>query len=214
MGRGIADRGAGAAGGSGGAGRAVGRSGDAWADRGAVSPRGDRGAAGGVDRWASDDRDGDVCQVDGAQAALSVGVSVVGGGGVGLDSSAAVLQDLAVGAGAGRVDGPQAHPADRAGDGERDDARVDRCGDSLQAVPAAGGQDRFDGDRGGRALPDRRGFGGARREGARAGRPQAREAGQGAEAAGAGSLQGGGSHVAGGDPHDPAPQRGRRSPRC
>jgi hypothetical protein len=33
------------------------------------------------------------------------GVSVVGGGGVGLDSSAQVLSDLAVGAGAGRVDG-------------------------------------------------------------------------------------------------------------
>src|SRR5664279_1431259 len=106
VGRGVAGRGQGVAGGSGGAGPAVGRSGDAGADRGAVSPRGDRGAAGGVDRWASDDRDGDVCQVDGAQGALPVGVSVVGGGGVGLDSSAAVLPDQLVGAGAGRVDGP------------------------------------------------------------------------------------------------------------
>ena len=77
-----------------------------------------------------------------------------------------------------------------------------------QAVPAAGGEDRFDGDRGGREVPDRLGPGGARREGARAGRPQAREAGEGAEAAGAGSLAVDGSHAAGGDPHDPSPLGG------
>ena len=35
----------------------------------------------------------------------------------------------AVGAGSGRFDCPEAHPADRAGDGERDHARVDRAGD-------------------------------------------------------------------------------------
>ena len=57
--------------------------------------------------------------VDGAQAALPVGVPDVGGGGVGLDSSAAVLPDLADRAGAGRVDGAQADPADRRGDGRR-----------------------------------------------------------------------------------------------
>ena len=68
-------------------------------------------------------------------------------------------------------------------------------------------QDRFDGDRGGREVPDRRGSGGARGQGARAGRPQAREAGRGAEAAGAGSLAVDGSHAAGGDAHDPAPLR-------
>ena len=78
----------------------------------------------------------------------------------------------------------------------------------------AGGEDRFDGDRGGREVPDRFGVGGARREGARAGRPQAREPGQGTEAAGAGSLAVDGSHVAGGDPHDPSPLRARRRPRC
>ena len=68
----------------------------------------------GVDGGPADDRDGDLRAVDGAQAALSVGVSDVGGGGVGLDSSAPVLSDLADRAGAGRVDGAQADPADRA----------------------------------------------------------------------------------------------------
>ena len=81
-----------------------------------------------IDRGSSDDRARDVRQVDGAQAALSVGVPVVGGGGVGLDSSAQVLPDLALRAGAGRVDGPQADPADRRGDGVGDNTRVDRGG--------------------------------------------------------------------------------------
>jgi hypothetical protein len=47
------------------------------------------------------------------------GVPVVGRGGVGFDSPAQVLQDLALRAGAGRVDGPQADPADRCGDVSR-----------------------------------------------------------------------------------------------
>ena len=42
-------------------------------DRGAVPPRGDRGAAGGVDRRAADDRDGDLRQVDGAQGSATGG---------------------------------------------------------------------------------------------------------------------------------------------
>ena len=65
----------------------------------------------------------------------------------------------AVRAGAGRVDGAQAHPADRRGDGGGDDARVDREGDAGEAVSAAGGADRLDGDRGGCEVPDRRGAG-------------------------------------------------------
>ncbi len=48
----------------------------------------------GVDRRAPDDRDGDLYPVDGAQGALPLGVSVGGGGGVGLDSLAPVLPDL------------------------------------------------------------------------------------------------------------------------
>ena len=56
-------------------------------------------AGGGVDGWSSDDRDGDVHSVDGAQGALSVGVSDAGGGGLGFDSLAAVLPDLACGSG-------------------------------------------------------------------------------------------------------------------
>ena len=93
-----------------------------------------------------------------------------------------------VGAGAGRVDGAEADPAGRGGDGERADACVDRGGDSLEAVPAAGGQDRLDGDRGGRALPDRRGPRLARGEGARARGPQAGGLVKETTAAGAGSL--------------------------
>ena len=50
------------------------RSGVVGADRGALAARGAGDAAGGVDRWAADDRDGDLRAVDGAQAALSVGV--------------------------------------------------------------------------------------------------------------------------------------------
>ena len=80
-------------------------------------------APGGVDGWAADDRDGDVRAVDGLEAALPLGVGDAGGGGVGLDSSASVLPDRVVGAGAGRVDGQEADPADRAGDG----GRVDAC---------------------------------------------------------------------------------------
>ena len=112
------------------------------------------------------------------KAALSVGVPDAGGGGVGLDSSAPVLPDRVVGAGAGRVDGAQADPADRRGDGERADARVDRRGDAREAVPGAGGADRLDGDRGRREVSDRRGAGGARGAGARPGGPQARGAGR------------------------------------
>ncbi len=42
-----------------------------------------------------------------------------------------------------RVDGAQADPADRAGDGERADARFDREGDQGKAVSPAGGEDRL-----------------------------------------------------------------------
>src|ERR1700730_1575239 len=105
VGRRVADRGAAVAGGSGGVGCAVVRSRAAAADRGALAAGVPGDGPAGVDRGAPDDRDGDVRAVDGAQAAVPVGVSDVGGGGVGLDSSAPVLSDLARGAGAGRVDG-------------------------------------------------------------------------------------------------------------
>src|SRR5512143_24530 len=117
VGRGVAGRGAPAAGGVGGAGSAVVGSGAAGADRRALPARGRRAAARGVDGWAADDRDGDLRAADGAQAALSVGVSRTGGRGVGLDPFAALLPDLAERAGAGRVDGAQAHAATRCRDG-------------------------------------------------------------------------------------------------
>ena len=86
----------GAAGRSGGAGRVACRSGVARADRGALASGGCADAAGGVDRWAPDDRDGDLRPVDGPQAALPLGVQDACGGGVGLDSSAQVLSNLSL----------------------------------------------------------------------------------------------------------------------
>ena len=208
MGRVVAGRGEGVAGGSGGAGCVVGRPGVAAADRGALAA----GVAGdgpvGVDGGAADDRDGDLRAVDGAQAALPVGVSDAGGGGVGLDSSAPVLPDRLGRAGAGRVDGPQAHQAGRGRDGVADDARVDRQGDAGEAVSPAGGADRLDRDRGGREVPDRRGAGVERSQGVGAGGPQAREADRGEEGAGAGSLAGDGSAAQNDHSHDPAALRG------
>jgi hypothetical protein len=151
VGRGVADRGARVAGGSRGAGCAGVGSGAAGADRGALAARGRRDTAGGADGWAADDRDRDLRALDGAQAALSVGISDADGRGVGLDSPAALLSDRAVGAGARRVDDPQADRADRGRDGRRAHARVDRQGDARAALPRAGGADRLDGGRGRRA---------------------------------------------------------------
>ena len=115
-----------------------------------------------------------------------------------------------LGAGAGRVDGPEAHPADRGGDGVGADARVDREGDAGEAVSAAGGADRLDGDRGGCEVSDRRGVGLERGAGAGAGGAQARHADQGEEGAGAGSLAGDGSQAA--DDHADGPSSLRARP--
>ena len=207
MGRVVAGRGEGVARGSGGVGCAVGRPGVVVAVGGALAARVPGDGPVGVDGGASDDRAGDVRQVDGAQAALPVGVPDAGGGGVGLDSSAPVLPDQPGRAGAGRVDGPQAHQADRGRDGGGDDARVDRQGDAGEAVSAAGGADRLDRDRGGCALPDRRGVGLQRRARPGQGGPQACQADRGAEGAGAGSLPGDGSQAQNDHAHDPAALR-------
>src|SRR6266550_3200018 len=95
VGRRVAGRGEGAAGGSGGVGWVVVGSRVAVAAGGALAPgvRADRAC--GIDGGPSDDRAGDIRAIDGAQAALSVGVSDASGGGVGLDPSAAVLPDIA-----------------------------------------------------------------------------------------------------------------------
>ena len=183
--------------------RAAVRSGVVVAAGGALAARVPGDGPVGVDGGAPDDRAGDVRQVDGAQAALPVGVPDAGRGGVGLDSSASVLSDQPGRAGAGRVDGPQAHQADRRGDGVGDDARADRQGDAGEAVSAAGRADRLDRDRGGCEVPDRRGAGVERGAGAGARGPQARQADQGEEGAGAGSLAGDGSQAQNDHPHDP-----------
>ena len=188
VGRVVAGGGQGVAGRLGRAGSGAGRSGVDDGVVGALAPGGRGDWAVGAVRWAPDDRDGDLCAVDGSEGSVSVGVSGAGRGGVGLDSSAPVLPDLAMRAGARRVDGPQAHAADRLRDGERVDAHADRDGGAGEAVCAAGGQDRFDGDRGRREVPDRRGSRRARGQGARARGPQAGRASQGVQAAGAGSV--------------------------
>src|ERR1039458_3385723 len=108
---------------------------------------------------------------------------------------------------AGRIDGPQAHAADRPGDGVSAHARADREGDAGEAVSAAGGEGRLDGDRGGCEVPDRCGAGIGR--GARAGQggPQAGDVNPGEEGAGAGSLAGDGSQAQNDHPHDPSSLR-------
>src|ERR1035437_6359124 len=189
-----------AARGSGGAGSRVVRPAAAWADLGAVSAGVSGDGAVGVDRWAPEDRDGDLHPVDGAQGSLPVGVSVVGGGGVGLDSFAAVLSDLARGAGAGRVDGQKAHPADGPRDGVEHDSDVDLDRDARAALPAAGGPDRLDGGRGRHQVSDRFGAGVAWGAGAGARGSQTGPADRRAGAAGAWRPAGGGAGGAGGAP--------------
>jgi len=88
------------------------------------------------------------------QDALPVGISGSGRGGLGLDSSAAVLPHRVVRAGPGRVDGPQADAADWGGNRERSDACADHQGGQGEALPGAGGPDRLDGDRGRHQVPD------------------------------------------------------------
>jgi hypothetical protein len=214
VGRRVAGRGHGAAGGSGGVGCVVVRSGVVVADRGAVASgvRADRQV--GVDGGAPDDRDGELRAVDGAQGALSVGVSDVGGGGVGLDPSAAVLPDLVDRAGAGRVDAAAVDQADRVRDGGGDDTRADRCCGQAEALSCAGGADRLDGDRGRCEVSDRCGAGLERGQGAGSGGSQARRADRREAPAGAGSFALDGPQAAGGSPGRSAAGRGRQRPRC
>ncbi len=208
VGRRVALGGQGVARGSGGAGRGAVRSRVVVAVGGALAAGVSGHGPVGVDRWQADDRVGDLRAVDGAQAALSVGVQDAGGGGVRLDSSAPVLSDLADRAGAGRVDGAQARAADRCGDGGGVDARVDREGNAGEAVSGAGGEDRLDGDRSRCEVSDRHGAGLERCEAAGAGGRQARAADRREAAAGARPVAGDGSQAAGDHPDSPPALRG------
>src|ERR1700729_380226 len=96
VGRGVAGRSEGVAGGSGGVGCAAERSGAVGPDRVGLAARSARS-------WSPDDLDGHVRADDGDQAAHWLGVRDVDAGGIGLDSSAAVLSDRVGGAGPGRV---------------------------------------------------------------------------------------------------------------
>ena len=78
--------------------------------------------------WPADDRDGELCAVDGGQAALGLGLRDAGARGLGLAASAALLPDRARRAGAGRVDDAQARPPARSRDGRGADPRGDRQG--------------------------------------------------------------------------------------
>jgi hypothetical protein len=103
-------------------------------------------------------------------------------GGVGLASFAEVLPDRVGGAGAGRVDGAQAHAPARGRDRQRHNQGRDRQGQAGEAVSATGGADRLHGGGGGCALPDRLGVGAGRGQGAGA---------RGAQAAGEGRRDAG-----------------------
>src|SRR6516162_3140708 len=94
VGRGVAGRGQGVAGGSSRVGCVVDGCGVARADRVGLAVRSARS-------WSPDDLDGYVRAVGGDQAAHRLGVRDVDAGGVGLDSSAAVLSDRVGGAGPG-----------------------------------------------------------------------------------------------------------------
>src|SRR5205085_6263294 len=91
----------------------------------------------------------------------------------------------------------------RRGGGGGVDARVDREGDTREAVSSAGGADRLDGDRGGREISDRRWVGFEWGQVAGAGGSQARQAGRRAAAPDAGSLSLDRSQAAGDLAHDP-----------
>ena len=78
--------------------------------------------------WSPNDPDGQLCATDGDQAAHWLGVRDAGPGGVGLAAPAPVLPAGVDPAGAGRVDGAQAGPSARAGDGRRADPGGDRQG--------------------------------------------------------------------------------------
>jgi hypothetical protein len=133
---------------SGGVGQAAHRSGAAGANPGAVGAAASR-------RWlpvgagAPDNPDGDLREVDDRQTPLRLGVRDVDARGLGLDPSAAVLPAGADRAGAGRVDGPQAHTPVGCGSRARDHARGDSESQTREAVSPAGSTDRLD-RRGGR----------------------------------------------------------------
>ena len=101
-----------------------------------------------------------------------------------------------------------------AGDGVRDDARVDREGDAGEAVQAAGGEDRFDGDRGRCEVPDRFGSGVRWCQGAGPGGSQAREADRREDERGCGIARGRWVASCGRSPARSAAVRGRPRRRC
>src|SRR5438876_3601124 len=201
VGRGVAGRGAGTTGGSGGTGCAVGRSRVACADRVGL-------ARGGGLLGAPVDLDGGVCAFDGGQAAHRLGLRDAHAGGLGLTASAPVLFDRARRAGASRVDGAQADPSAGRRGGGRVDEVCDRKGPARDALQGQGREDRLDG-RGGRcALPERHGIEPGRREDAGARGAQADEAGGGGRWAGARSQPRAGAAPAGDLAHDGSAHRG------
>jgi hypothetical protein len=143
VGRGFAGWGAGVAGGSGGVGRVAARSCAVGADRGVLGLRGG-GGQGERGSRASDDRDRHLCAADGDQAPHGLGLRDAGQGGLGLAASAAFLFDRAGGAGAGGVDGPQAHAPVGWHGGRRSDAVGDRQGGARDAFSGRCGADRLD----------------------------------------------------------------------
>ena len=174
VGRAAARGGAGVARRSGAVGRAALRSGAAGADRAALGAGAGAGGGGAVCRSRpAVVGDGDLRALDGDQASVRVGVRDVDARGVGLDPSAALLPAGPERAGAGRVDGAQAHAPGRRGSGAPADAGGDSEGEAGEALSPAGSADRLDRGRGRHSVSDRRGVGGRRGQGAGPGGPQA-----------------------------------------
>lgn len=166
VGRAVADRGAGSARGLARDRCAARRSSVDGADRGALGARG-RGAWALVSAGrASNDRDADLCAADGPQAALALRLRDAAARGVRLDSPTLLLLDRAARARAVRVDGPQDDTPPRSPDGHRAVSRGDRRCGARATLSRSRGTDRLDRRRGRRALPDRRGSGGGRDQGA------------------------------------------------
>ena len=129
-------------------------------------------------------------------------------GGVGLDPPAAVLPDRDERAGAGRVDGPQAHPPAGSGGRARDHARADSEGPAGEAVQASRGADRLDRGRGRREISDRLRAGGRRRPSTRARGSQTRGQDRREAQRGQGPHEVDGPQAQGADTLDPPPLRG------
>ena len=159
-------------------------------------------------RGTADDRDGDVRAVDGAQAALPVGVRTLVAE---VSDSIHLRRFCRIGMTERVPDESTVRKLTRRIGAETvcgDHARADREGEAGEAVSAARGADRLDRGRGRCEVSDRRGAGVARRQGAGAGGPQAGEADRRERSAVRDRSRAMGRKLRAMTPHDPPPLGG------